>query len=144
MKKLPKSSKAIDLINLLVHEKTTQELYEFLNDYVTVFDKQRYIEFGFSEAFVEDCEETYHSDTSNFKTTIFDDKTGKVIDSLTGVMNPVVVIVIGSILGIDTHKGCNFFGRGKQHWCELDNLVKALDDYGSVKRADHQEKELRI
>lgn len=140
MKKLPKSSKAIDLINLLVHEKTSEEIYEFLSNYVTVFSKERYIKFGFSEEFVQDCEETYKSDTSDYKSTIFDDVTGEVIDSLTGVMNSVVVIVIGSILGINTQKGCNFFGRGKQHWCELDNLVKALDDYGSVKWADHQKK----
>ena len=140
MKKIPKDNKAIDLINLLVHDKNSEEIYELLDNYVTVFDKERYIKFGFSKEFVQDCEETYKSDTSNFKSTIFDDVTGEVIKSLTGVMNPVVVTVISSILGINTMKGCNFFGRGRQHWCELDNLIKALDEYGSVKWADHQEK----
>tara|TARA_R110000823_G_C15788253_1_gene485863 strand:+ start:158 stop:580 length:423 start_codon:yes stop_codon:yes gene_type:complete len=140
MKKIPKDNKAIDLINLLVHDKSNEEIYELLGNYVTVFDKERYIKFGFSKEFVQDCEETYKSDTSDYKSTIFDDVTGEVIESLTGVMNPVVVIVIGSILGIDTRKGCNFFGRGKQHWCKLDNLMKALDEYGSVNWADHQEK----
>jgi len=140
MKQIPKDNKAIDLINLLMHDKTSEEIYELLSNYVTVFDKERYIKFGFSKEFVQDCEETYKSDTSNFKSTIYDDVTGEVIKSLTGVMNPVVVTVISSILGIDTMKGCNFFGRGRQHWCELDNLIEALDDYGSVKWADHQQK----
>ena len=115
----------LELIKLLT-SKTSEEIYECLGDYHTIFSPEFFIEFGFDEDFIKSLEHDYKSDTSHWKSTITNDE-GEVLKTCKGVMATSIVQSIARKLGIKTSEKCNFFGRGKQHRCELRVVLDTLN-----------------
>ena len=109
----------------LLASKTNEEIWECLGDYHTIFSPEFFIEFGFDEDLIKSLEFDYKSNTSHWKSTITNDE-GEVLKTCKGVMATSVVDKIAHELGINTYEKCNFFGRGKQHRCELRVVLDTL------------------
>jgi len=111
-------------ITQLISSKTDEQLWDSLENYVTIYDPIFFIEFGFSKKFIKPLISKYKSDSSNLKTTIMKD--GREIKELSGVMAPDVVSKCCRILGMDPSDSFQWHGRGRCHRDMLSRVVKAV------------------
>jgi len=111
-------------ITQLISSKTDEQLWDSLENYVTIYDPMFFIEFGFSKKFIESLTHKYESDPSHWKSTIMKD--GEEVKETFGVMATSVVSRCCTILGMSTTDSMKWNGRGRCHRDMLNRVINAV------------------